>query len=220
MADFDYPVVDGDSTGRKIRAENLGTDDQGIQILGHKFWNDTIGAIADVAATNESGSSTVIALLKGALRELVAIAAGSGGGGSANYLEGRTDDLDPAGPVSIGTAETTLVEIDCRGYKRLGIIIENAGGVALNSFVTKVRYHSSFTFHFPEVAGSYDTGSSNNTGNATVLIRKTNGTAPESLASGEYTWIRLNVEAIESIEFTATVGAGTTDLNAWWILEN
>lgn len=219
MANFDYTIIDGDSTQRKIRGENLGTDGDGVQIIGHKFKSDEIGAIADAAATDGTGSSTVIALLKGALRELVAIAAGSGGGASANYVEGNTLG-DPPGPVSIGVTETTLATIDCRGYKRLGIIVQNAGGTALNSFVTKVRYHSSFSFYFPEITGSYDTGSSNNTGNATVLIRKTNGTAPETLAGSAYTWIRLNVEAIESIQFTATVASGSTDLNAWWVVEN
>ena len=218
MANFDYSIIDGGSVERKIRGEDLGTDGGGIQIIGHKFKSDEIGALADAAATSEAGSSTVIALLKGALRELISIAAG-GGQSSTNYLEGHTDELTPPGPISIGTAETVLVTIDCRGYKRLGITVQNAGSVALNSFVTKVRYHSSFGFHFPEVTGSYDTGSSNNTGNATVLIRKTNGTAPETLAGSAYTWIRLNVEGVESIEFTATVAAGTTDLNAWWVLE-
>ena len=217
MADFDYSIIDGSSIERKIRGEDLGTDGGGVQIIGHKFKSDEIGAVADAAATDGTGSSTVVALLKGALRELISIAAGGGGSGSS-YVEGDTLG-NPPSAVSIGTTETTLATIDCRGYKRLGIIVQNAGAVALNSFVTKVRYHSAFNFHFPEVTGSYDTGSSNSTGNATVLIRKTNGTAPETLAGAAYTWIRLNVEAVESIEFTTTVAAGTTDLNAWWILE-
>ena len=213
MANFDYTIIDGSSIERKVRGEDLGTDVGGVQIIGHKFKSDDIGAVADAAATDETGSFTMIALLKGALRELIAIAAGSGGGGSASYVEGI------ASAVSVGTSETTVATIDCRGYKRLGITVQNAGGTDLNSFSTKVRYHSSFSFHFPEVTGMYDANSSNTTGNATLLIRKTNGTAPESLAGGAYTWIRLNVEAVESIEFTATVVAGTTDLNAWWILD-
>ena len=211
MPDFDYTIIDGDSTERKIRGEDLGTDGGGIQIIGHKFRSDEIGAVADAAAADETGSSTMIALLKGALRELIAIAAGSGGGASS--VEGTV-----SGQV-ITTSETTLTTIDCRGRSRLGITVENVGAQALNSFVTKVRYHNTFSFYFPEVTGSYDANSSNNTGNATLLVIKTNGTAPENLAVNGYTWIRFNVEAIESIEFTATVASGSSALAAWWILE-
>lgn len=212
MANFDYTIIDGSSIERKVRGEDLGTDGGGVQIIGHKFKSDDIGAVADAAATDETGSSTMIALLKGALRELIGIAASSGGG-AASYVEGSVSGE------TIGTSETTLATIDCRGRSRLGITVQNTGGTALNAFTTKVRYHNTFSFHFPEVTGSYDANSSNNTGNATLLIRKTNGTAPETLAGSAYTWIRLNVEAIESIEFTATVASGTTDLDAWWILE-
>lgn len=214
MPDFDYSIIDGDSTERKIRGEDLGTDGGGLQIIGHKFRSDDIGAVADAAATDETGSSTMISLLKGALRELIAIAAGSGGGGGgASYVEGTV-----SGEV-ITTSETTIATIDCRGRTRLGITVENVGAQALDSFVTKVRYHSNFSFHFPEVTGSYDANSSNNTGNATLLVRKTNGTAPETLAVNGYTWIRFNVEAVESIEFTATVASGSSAVDAWWILE-
>lgn len=212
MADFDYSVIDGSSIERKIRGEDLGTDGGGLQIIGHKFKSDEIGAVGDTAATDETGSSTIVALLKGALRELIDIAA-NGGGGSASHVEGTASDQ------TIGTSETVVATIDCRGRSRLGITVQNTGGTALNSFVTKVRYHNTFSFHFPEVTGSYDANSSNNTGNATLLIRKTNGTAPETLAGSAYTWLRLNVESVESIEFTATVASGSTDLDAWWVLE-
>jgi hypothetical protein len=209
MPDFDYSIIDGDATTRKVRGEDLGTDGTGIQIIGHKFISDDIGRVADVAAADETASAGLVALVKGVLRETIAIATGGG----AAFVEG---DI---AAVTIATTATTLATIDCRGYKRLGLTVQNTGGTALSSFETKVRYNSGFAFHFPELSTGYDAASANTTGNATALVRKTNGTDPVTLAAAAYTWIRFNVEAVESIEFTATVAAGTTDLDAWWVVE-
>ena len=214
MADFDYLVLDGDSGQLKIRAEDLGLDGNNVRILGHKFKSSEIGAIADPAATDETGSSTAIALLKGALRELIGINQNPGGSGPS-YAEGATPSS-----VSVTPTETTVATIDCRGKSRLSITFENAGTTALDSFQTKIRTNSTFSFHFPEVtnAAGYTTNSSDQTGNATALIRKANGD-PTGLTGGNYVWIRLNVEGVESIEFTATVATGGTTLNAWWFTE-
>ncbi|EKU98058.1 hypothetical protein Lepto7375DRAFT_7317 [Leptolyngbya sp. PCC 7375] len=218
MSDFDYSVLDGDSTLRKIRGEDLGLDGSNNQIIGHKFFSDAIGAIADAAATDETGSSTAIALLKGALRELIAIASGSGGSGPS-YSEGSELSF------SVTDEETLVVTIDCRGKSRVGLIVQNLGGTALNSFQSKIRMNSSFGFHFPEATSTadYSTNTADQTGNATALVRKTNGDPTNLPAdpgpSGSYVWIRYNVGSIESLEITATVASGSTTLNAWWLAE-
>ena len=219
MPSFDYEIIDGANTTRKIRGEDLGTDGNNVQIIGHKFKSDEVGAVGDPAAADEAGSATMIALLKGALRELIAIAQGAGGGSAPAYVEGRTN---PA--VTITASSTTLVEIDCRGYKRLSITLHNIGSEALDSFSTNIRTNSSFNFHFPEVnsTAGYTSNSADLTGNATAIIRKSSGN-PTILAPdpgpGHYVWIRLNVEGIESIQFTANTSVGSTQINAWWILE-
>lgn len=215
MPDFDYAILDGDSTTRVIRGEDLGLDGSNRQIIGHRV--HAVGVIEDVAAANETANSTVIALLKGMIRELIGINTNPGGSGPS-YAEGTVSS------VSVTDTESVVATIDCRGKSRLGITIQNAGGTALNSFQTKIRTHSSFTFHFPEATATADYGANtaDQTGNATALIRKTNGD-PTGLAAdpgpGNYVWMRLNVESLESIEFIATVASGSTTINAWWIAE-
>ena len=79
MPDFDYEILDGASVTRKIRGEDLGLDGSNVQIIGHKFKSDEIGAVDDTPATNETGSSTAIALLKGLIRELIKLPLRLGG---------------------------------------------------------------------------------------------------------------------------------------------
>ena len=216
MADFDYEILDGANVTRKIRGEDLGTDGTGVQVIGHKFKSDEIGAVADAAAADGTGSATMIALLKGALRELIKIGQGSGGGSAPAFVEGRTD---PA--VTITASSTVLTTIDCRGYKRLSITLQNLGSVDLDFFSTNIRTNSLFPFHFPEVnsTAGYTTNSSDQTGNATAIIRKSSGNPTILPGNDGYVWIRLNVEGIESIEFTANTSVGSTQVNAWWLLE-
>ena len=218
MVDFDYSVIDGNSAERKIRGENLGLDGNNIQIIGHKFRNDDIGSVGDTAATDQTGSSTVIAILKGMLRELLSIETNtqSSGGGSSSSAFSEDQQLD----TTVVTSETVIATIDCRGKSRLGITIQNTGPNALNSFRTKIRTNSNFAFHFPEFTSTADYGANtaDQTGNATAVIRKTNGD-PTTLANGGFVWMRLNVESIESIEFDATVASGSTDIDAWWVIE-
>ena len=245
MPNFDYEVLDGASTTRKIRGEDLGLDGSNVQIIGHKIYSDDLGKTTDTVATDETSTGSVIAFLKGLIREvlklplriggitdtaavdqtsagsLIAIAkaqlreliqiSGASGGG---YSEGT------ASSVSVTNTETVIATIDCRGKSRLGITVQNAGGVTLDSFRSKIRTNSSFSFHFPEATdtAAYSTNSSDQTGNATALVRKANGD-PTALAGAGYVWIRYNVEAIESLQITATVGTGSTDINAWWLAE-
>lgn len=212
MPDTSYPVIDGQSAEFRFRGEDLGTD-SGVALIGHKVYNDTLGTTSDPAAGDETSTATLAAIAKAQLRELIDIAANGGGSGGTSYVENSVS------AITITDSESVVATIDCRGKSRLGIIIYNAGNTTLSSFITKVRYSSAFSFYFPEVTGSYDAGSSNTTGNATALIRKTNGRAPESLAVAAYTWMRLNVEGVESIQFTSTVATGSTTVNAWWIVE-
>ena len=244
MPNFDYSVLDGDSTLRKMRGEDLGLDGSNNQIIGHKVYSDSIGATGDAdavseastgsviaflkglireviklpvriggttdtAAVNETSTATLIAISKGMLRELIQIAGASGGG----YSEGN------ASSVSVTDTETVIATIDCRGKSRVGFTVQNTTATAFNSFQTKIRTNSSFSFHFPEATdtAAYSSGSSDQTGNATALVRKSNGD-PTVLSNG-YVWIRYNVESIESLEITATVASGTTDVNAWWVAE-
>ncbi|MEM8610393.1 MAG: hypothetical protein AAGF93_00130 [Cyanobacteria bacterium P01_H01_bin.105] len=227
MSNFDYPIIDGNSVERRVRARDLGTTGNGTQILGHQFWNDALGAAEDAAAADEAGPATVVALLKGALRELIDIASNPGGGGGSSgpaYLEGET-----VSSVTVNPAETPVVTIDCRGYSRLGLMLENTGASPLASFNTDIRMNGNAGGHSREAnyAGAYDADSSALNGNATLLVRKSGGangasaTNPFTLAAGNRTWVRFNVEAIESVQFVATVAGGTTTtLDAWWILES
>lgn len=214
MTDFDYSIIDGDATTRKIRGEDLGLDGSNVQIIGHKV--PAVGAIDDAAAADQSGSSTVVSILKGMLRELLSIETNTqtSGGGSASYTEGVG-----ANPVSVTSTETVLVTIDCRGKSRVGLTVQNTSATAFNSFQTKIRTNSTFSFHFPEATSTadYTTGSGDQTGNATALVRKSNGD-PTSL-SNDYRWIRYNVESLDSLQITATVASGSTDVNVWWIAE-
>lgn len=222
MPNFDYSIIDGDSQPRKIRGEDLGTDGGGIQIIGHKVLSDDLGNVADAAATDETGSSSAIALMKAMVRELIQIEAnGGGGGGSAaatsdeGYVAGATDGVTSGLP-----AVTT---IDCAGWKTLSITVTNAGSNDLINFVTDTRHNSTLS-PVPYVAeansdDAYTTFSANNTGNSTAFVKKVSSN-PRSLASGATAWIRYNVEGIESVRIRAATSLGnTTTLNVWWYVE-
>lgn len=218
MPDTSYPVIDGASVAFRIRGEDLGTD-SGVPLIGHKVFSDTLGATADAAAIDETTTASMVAISKAMLRELIAIAAGSGGGGGGStYTEGKTSSA-----ATVTDAVSTVVTVDCRGRSRMTLTIENAGANPLVSFNSLVRGHSDLTTH--EAGVNYENGytadSSATNGNATLLCRKSRTNFnPFTLAAGATTWIRFNVEGVESMQFTATVGSGlSTTMNAWWILE-
>lgn len=211
MPDFDYTVVDGNSTRLKIRGEDLGLDGSGVQIIGQKFLSEELGSTSDPAATDESGTSSAIALLKAQLRELIEISSAAGGG----FNEGRT-----LSPVTVTSTETVIATIDCRGKSSVGLTLHNIGSTALNTCTSKIRTNSNFNFYFPDAtsAADYTTGSGNQTGNSTAFIVKANQ-SPVTLGSNGYAWIKYNVRAIESLQITATVASGSTTMNAWWVSE-
>lgn len=192
-----------------------------------------VGATSATAATTDTGTFSLIQLFKRLLQRVttligllpaeldasgglkVAIVAGASSGGGVSSAEFVT-----ASPVAITTSDTDILTIDVKGYSRVGFIVQNVGATALNSFRIAVRYNSTFSFYFPEAtdAAAFTSGSSDQTGNATALIRKANQ-SPVTLGAGQYAWIRLNVEGVESIKLDAKVASGSTTVSIWGVKE-
>lgn len=211
MAHTVYNDGDGLKKYRKVR----GNGDTTTPYEGYVVDQDLITATGTQAQTPASKSVltstgatpySVIQLLKGILLE-----GGSGGTAAPAFLEFSTTT-----PVSVGTANTELLVVDCRGWNHLAVTIANTGTTAFSDFFVAMRTNTTAAWRqltFTE--SDFTTNVSKNSGNMGLhLIDTSNfggfGQAFLTMPASGSGWILMNVRGFSHVRFVATVAAGTT----------